>query len=105
MGRSGAKRAQDRGGAPSLALCEAIRHDITLLCDEAELERITVRNIDDEALQLCPDDQLPLDMDKSELFALRIKRATEFLSKKGNKSPYDAVIVDCLLYTSDAADE
>ena len=94
MGRSGAKRAQDRGGAPSLALCEAIRRDITLLCDEAELERITVRNIDDEALHLCPDDQLPLDMDKSELFALRIKRATEFLSKKGNKSPYDAVIVD-----------
>ena len=78
----------------NVALCEAIRRDITLLCDEAELEHITVRNIDDEALQLCPDDQLPLDMDKSELFALRIKRATELLSKKGNKSPYDAVIVD-----------
>ena len=78
----------------NVALCEAIRRDITLLCDEAELERITVRNIDDEALQLCPGDQLPLDMDKSELFALRIKRATELLSKKGNKSPYDAVIVD-----------
>jgi len=78
----------------NVALCEAIRRDITLLCDEAELERITVRNIDDEALQLCPDDQLPLDVGKSELFALRIKRATELLSKKGNKSPYDAVIVD-----------
>ena len=46
------------------------------------------------ALQLCADDQLPLDMDKSELFALRIKRATELLSKKGNRSPCDAVIVD-----------
>jgi hypothetical protein len=78
----------------NVALCEAIRRDITLLCDKADLERITVRNIDDEALQLCPDDQLLLDMEKSELFALRIKRATTFLSKKGNKSPYDAVIVD-----------
>jgi len=39
----------------NVALCEAIRRDIVLLCDEAELERISVRNIDDEALQLCPD--------------------------------------------------
>ena len=79
----------------NVALCEAIGRDIALLCDAGELERITVRNIDDEARELCPDDeQMALEMDKSELFALRIRRATEFLSKRGNKSPFDAVIVD-----------
>jgi hypothetical protein len=78
----------------NVALCEAIRRDIALLCTEPELERITVRNIDDEALHISPDDQMALGVDKGELFALRIRRATELLSTKAAHRPYDAVIVD-----------
>ena len=58
------------------------------------MERITAKNIDDVALELCPDDQMALEPAGQDLFSRRIQRATEPLSKKGVKSPYDAVIVD-----------
>ena len=58
------------------------------------MERITVRDADDEALRLCPDDRMAFDLTGQDLFSRRIRRATELLSKRGAKSPYDAVIVD-----------
>ena len=78
----------------NVALCEAINRDIRLLCDESDLERITAKNIDDVALELCPDDQMAMEMPAEDLYTRRIHRAVQALSPKGAKSPYDAVIVD-----------
>jgi len=45
-------------------------------------------------LELCPDDQTQLEMPEEDEYSRRIRRAVKATSRKGARSPYDAVVVD-----------
>jgi len=75
-------------------LSKAMDRDIRLLCDEHELERIRVTNLDQVAREITAEGQVEMPLPGESEYAQRIRRACEALGRKGAKSPFDAVIAD-----------
>ena len=55
------------------ALCEAVRHDMTLFCDEDELKLLRIANVDKVAAEICPDDQSALPVTDEDQFTRRVR--------------------------------